>query len=439
MTDAPLIKPSREVTIASAPACNIGDGARAPSPTNLSRAREPRRSLANIIAQEAQRKRRRHLFLWLPLALIPLAVLATWWFVQPRTVPLAERFRTEVVARGDVIREVLATGTVNAVTTVQVGAEISGRIASVEVDYNSQVKAGQTMARFDRAALESQLAQATGAVEAANAAYQQAKTDQEHAGQSLERAERLHKNQLISEADYEAVVANARLAAQRVSAAQSQRAAQQGALSLAQTNLAHATIVAPITGIVITRNVDPGQTVASALQTPVLFTVAQDLRRMRVIAALDEADIGQVAKGQNASFTVDAYPDRVFHGIVTEVRNSPVVVQDVVTYGTVIDVDNPDLALKPGMTTSVHVRIASVSGVLKVPAAALQFTPPGESAGATPGIWILTPGKTLRRLAVSPGISDGEFTEVTSEDLQAGTRAIVDFTPQGRKAYGLGS
>jgi HlyD family secretion protein len=295
------------------------------------------------------------------------------------------------------------------------------------------------MARFDRTALESQLAQVNGAVAAAAAALEQAKTDQEHASTSLDRAERLHRNQLISEADYEAVVANARLAAQRVTAAQSQLAAQQGAARLARTNLDHATIVAPIDGIVITRNIDPGQTVASILQTPVLFTVAKDLRKMRVIAAVDEADIGEVVKGQHASFTVDAYPRRTFEGIVTEVRNSPVVVQDVVTYGTVIEVDNPDLALKPGMTTSVRIRTASAHDVLKVPAAALNFVPPGEKAGASPSLWTIAPGETWRRLTAEPGLSDGESTEVRADGLKAGDKIIVDFTPEGRKAYGLGS
>ncbi|HXJ00703.1 MAG TPA: efflux RND transporter periplasmic adaptor subunit [Micropepsaceae bacterium] len=359
--------------------------------------------------------------------------------LQPKPVLFSERFRTVAVTRGDLVHEVLATGNVNAVTTVQVGAEISGRIATVEVDYNSPVKAGQVMARFDRAALESQLAQATGEVEAADAALQQTKTDQDHALLSLDRAERLHKNQLISEADYEAVVANARLAAQRVTAAQSQLAAKRGAAKLVRTNLDHATIVAPINGIVITRNIDPGQTVASALQTPVLFTVAQDLRKMRVIAAVDEADVGQVIKNQHATFTVDAYPDRIFEGTVTEVRNSPVVVQDVVTYGTQIDVDNLDLALKPGMTTSVHVRIGEVRDVLKIPASAFQFTPPGEKAGGAPGVWTLSPDNKLVRVLATPGLSDGESTEIKSGALQAGDKVIVDFTPEGRKAYGLGA
>jgi HlyD family secretion protein len=441
MTNGIIPKPDLEGALANFPDNGVRDtpGTTVQALRVFPPVQEPRRTLAEIIEHETARRSRRRVLLWALLAIVPVAAFALWSLLQPKPVPFAGRFRTTAVTQGDVVREVLATGNVNAVTTVQVGAEISGRIASVEVDYNSPVKAGQVMARFDRAALESQLAQAAGAVAAADAALQQAKTDLDHASLSLDRAERLHRNQLVSEADYEAVVANSRLAAQRVMAAESNLAAQQGAARLARTNLDHATIVAPINGIVITRNIDPGQTVASALQTPVLFTVAQDLRKMRVIAAVDEADIGEVAKGQRANFTVDAYPDRVFVGTVTEVRNSPVVVQDVVTYGTVIEVDNPDLALKPGMTTSVHIGIASVHDVLKVPAAALHFTPPGEKAGGAPGVWTVTPENSLARVLVTPGLSDGESTEIAPGALHAGDNVVVDFTPEGRRAYGLGS
>ena len=241
---------------------------------------------------------------------------------------------------------------------------------------------------------------------------------------------------MVTDADHDTAVAGSRLATQRVSAAEAQVAAQQALFAVANTSLDHAVIRAPIDGVIITRNVDPGQTVASMLQTPVLFTVAADLRKMRVIAAVDEADIGEVAVGAHATFTVNAYPDRVFEGIVTEVRNSPVVVQDVVTYGTIIEVDNIDLALKPGMTASARVRTAAVKNVRRAPAAALRFAPPGEKNGDAPGVWVIE-GATLRRLDVRTGVSDGELTEIAPGAVDVGRSVLVELTPEGRKAHGL--
>ena len=187
----------------------------------------------------------------------------------------------------------------------------------------------------------------------------------------------------------------------------------------------------------ITRNVDPGQTVASVFQTPVLFTVAADLRKMRVIAAIDEADIGEVAVQQQATFTVNAYPDRTFEGVVTEVRNSPVVVQDVVTYGAVIEVDNLDLALKPGMTASARVRTATADGVAARSGRRAPLHSPGETRSSKPGVWLLE-GDALRHVDVAPGISDGE-TDRRSPRARSrrGARCSSTSTPAGKKAYGL--
>ena len=256
-------------------------------------------------------------------------------------------------------------------------------------------------------------------------------------GSDLARAEQLHAQKILADADYNTTRATAQLNQQRVTAAEAQLAAQQAAYDVARTNLDHTVIRAPIDGIVITRNIDPGQTVASVLQTPVLFTVAADLRKMEVVAAVDEADIGEVVIGQHVTFTVDAYPDRVFEGVVTEVRNSPVVVQDVVTYGTVVQVDNADLALKPGMTASIRIRTASSTHVISVPNPALHFTPPGATSTDSPGVWLLE-GDALRRVTVRPGISDGELTEIAAGPLAPGTNVLVDLTPEGRKAYAGG-
>ena len=395
-----------------------------------------RRSLAEIVSREKKRSHRRRALVWAVIAALPLLAFAAWMALRPRPVPIAAQFRVQPVTQGDVVRDVRATGHVEAVTTVQVGAEISGRIATVDVDFNERVKQGQVLARFDRASLGAQLAQTAATLAVARAALEQAKTERDRLAHDLGRLDRLHEQKVITDADHDNAVASARLATQRVSAAEAQVAAQQALFSVAKTSLDHAVIRAPIDGVVITRNVDPGQTVASMLQTPVLFTVAADLHKMRVIAAVDEADIGEVAVGQHATFTVNAYPDRVFEGIVTEVRSSPVVVQDVVTYGTIIEIDNLDLALKPGMTASARLQTAAVRNVSRAPSAALRFAPPGEKNGERPGVWIVE-GAALRRIDVRPGVSDGELTEIAPGAVDVGRGVLVELTPGGRKAHGL--
>ena len=286
-----------------------GDGDESATATVERTATTKKASLAELIQRENKRKRTKRLLLVLLLAAIPALAIGIWAIARPKPVPTAARFRAAKVTMGDVVREVHATGRLEAVTTVQVGAEISGRISTVEVDYNDRVKAGQVLARFDRAALEAQLAQINATLAAARAAVEQAKTDRERVASDKERVVRLFASKSVSEMERDNATAAARLMGQRVSAAEAQVAAQQAAYTLAKTNLDHTVIRAPIDGVVITRNVDPGQTVASMLQTPVLFTVAADLRKMHVIAAVDEADIGEVAVEQAATFTVNAYPD----------------------------------------------------------------------------------------------------------------------------------
>ena len=392
--------------------------------------------LSALIAREHKRKRRRT---WLTGALslsVALAAGLGYLWLRPHPVPLAARFRSKIVTVGNIVREVSATGHLEAVTTVQVGAEISGRIATVEADYNDRVVAGQVLARFDRAALEAQLAQSRATLALSRAALEQAKTDRERTGRDEERALALFAARSITEEKRDDARAAARLAQQRVVAAEADVAAHLATDQLAHTNLAHTVISSPIDGIVITRNVDSGQTITAMLQTPVLFTVAADLRKMDVIAAVDEADIGEVELGQHASFSVNAFADKVFPAVVTEVRNSPQVVQDVVTYGVKLEVDNFDLKLRPGMTASVHIRTRAVDKVLRAPAAALTFTPPGESPSSSPAVWLLS-GTQLQRLAVQAGISDGELTEIRPGALPSGARVLSELTPEGRIAYGI--
>lgn len=411
----------------------VSDALPAPAPAVHAK---KKRSLPELIEDETERRRRRRLLAAAVFVAVVAVVLATWALLRPKPAPLAARFRSAAVTRGDVVRQVHATGHLEAITTVQVGAETSGRIATVEADYNDRVRAGQVLARFDRAALEAQLAQARAAVATARSTLAQAKTDRERVARDKARLDRLFASGSISETEHDSMNASDRLMNERVSAAEAQVDAQEASLTIAKTNLDHSVIRAPIDGVVITRNVDPGQTVASMLTTPVLFTVAADLGKMHVIAAVDEADIGEVATRQRATFTVNAYPNRTFEGTVTEVRSSPQVVQDVVTYGTEVEVDNADLALKPGMTATVRIDTATAKDSLRVPAGALRFTPPGVQPPEATGVWLLA-GPSLRRVDAQPGISDGETTAVQSDLLHPGDEVVYELTPVGRKAYGI--
>lgn len=396
-----------------------------------------RTTLPGLIDRERRRQRRRRITWAVLFALTPVIAGGIWLAARPRPVPMAARFRVQPVKHGDLVREVRATGRVDARATVSVGAEISGRIATVEVDYNDHVVAGQVMARFDRSSLEASRAQVEALVAAARATVAQAKFDLAQAKRNRARVDELFAQKVASQAEHEAATTTALLAEARLGAAESQLAAQEANARLARTNLDHAVIRAPIDGIVITRNIDPGQTVAAMLQTPVLFTVAADLKQMEVEAAVDEADIGEVRVGQKGSFTVNAYPDKTFVGVVTEVRNAARIVQDVVTYGAVVRVENPELLLKPGMTASVRVQTNEAKDADLVPNAALHFTPPGEKRDPKGDfVWVLE-GERVASVAVKAGVSDGESTAIEAGSLAAGRPVIVDLTPQGKVAYGI--
>jgi len=405
-------------------------------PTDAAEAGLPQtQPLAQLVNRERARRRRTRVWRWAVVGLMLVALIGAWRTFRPRPVPLAARFRAQPVTRGDVVREVRASGSLEAIKTVQVGAQTSGRLATVNVDYNDHVSAGQVLAEFDLTPLRVQLSQAQATLQATRWSLEQAKSDNDKAQRDVVRAEELWKRRIFSDADHDTAVNTAHVAAQRVTAAESQVAAQEAATNLIRTNLDYAVIKAPIDGVIITRNVDPGQTVASAFQTPVLFSLAADLRKMRVVVPVDQADIGGVRRGQPVAFTVDAYPNRVFQGAVTKVRKSPVTVQEVVTYGAEVEVNNGDLALNPGMTAAARIRTAFAPNAIRVPSASLRFTPPGERKADQPAIWMVD-GGALRRVSVEPGISDGEFTEVISAVLAVGTPVLVDLTPEGRKAYG---
>lgn len=413
-----------------------------PPPTSAAPAAPARATSLPELLARAQKKRRRRQLTWGTFALVVvLGALAAGWTMRPKPVALNARFRTQAVTHGNLVREVRATGHVEAVSTVSVGAEISGRVSEVYADFNQRVKTGEVLARFDRAALEAQRAQTTAMAAAARAQLAQAKSDLAQAQRNRARADELFARGAQTQAENEVANTAVALSKARLEAAEASLAAQEAAATLSRTNLEHSVIRSPIDGIVITRNIDPGQTVASLMQTPILFTVAADLRKMEVVAAVDEADIGEVAVGQRATFTVSAYPERVFEGRVTEVRNAARILQDVVTYGAVVSVDNLDLALRPGMTASVKIRTGEVADVDQVPTAALHFTPPGATPGASETgarVWVLE-GDQLASRPVHAGLSDGELTAIGAGELDRSAKVLVDLTPEGRKAYGIGN
>jgi HlyD family secretion protein len=335
-----------------------------------------------------------------------------------------------------VIREVTATGRVEAHASVDVGAQISGRIASVEVDYNDRVTRGQVLARFDTESLDAQVAQTQASVKAAQAALEQSKVERKRAQRLLEHSERLFERGIEPKESLENLRSTQAAAAAAVRSAAAQLELQRANAQVAQTNRRYAEVTSPIEGIVISRNVEAGQTVVAAFQTPVLFTIAEDLVDMEVVAAIDEADMGEVEPGQRATFTVDAYPNRTFEAVVTQLRLAAKLVQNVVTYEAVLAVDNPERLLRPGMTASVRVRTAEVEDALHVPNAALRFTPPDhEQEPKEHTVWLLRDGE-LEHVHVVPGISDGAVTQIAADGaLQAGDEVLVDLSPAGRKLH----
>jgi HlyD family secretion protein len=309
-----------------------------------------------------------------------------------------QKFRLMKVERGEVDLIVTATGVINPVISVLVGSQISGTIKALYADYNSQVKEGQVIAQIDPALFQAQVDQAKANVlnTQANIANAQANLVKAEvavvdAKRNLDRNKPLLERQVIAQAtldtaqvNYDTAVAQIQVAKSQVESSKAQVEQAKAALQLAETNLRYATIRSPVNGTVISRNVDVGQTVAASLQAPTLFTIAKDLTRMQVDTNVSEADVGPITVGQDATFTVDAYPERIFRGKVSEIRNAPITVQNVVTYDVVILVDNKDLKLKPGMTANVSVMIAHREGVLKIPNAALRFRPESAKQGGLP-------------------------------------------------------
>jgi HlyD family secretion protein len=363
-----------------------------------------------------------------------ILILGVSYLFLGRSEPLI-KFKTEKVTRGNIVATVTASGTVNAVTTVLVGTQVSGTIKNIFVDFNSQVSKGQLIAQIDPASFDSQVEQARANLLSAKANLEKSEAVLLDSNRVYERNESLYQKNLIARSDLESSETNALSARAQVSAAKAQIAQAIAALTYAETNLKYTRIVSPVDGIVVSRNVDIGQTVAASFQTPTLFNIAQDLTKMQIDTSVSEADIGKVKVLQPVEFSVDAYPDVVFKGSVYEIRNAPVIVQNVVTYDVVVKVDNSELKLKPGMTANVSVITSSKKGVLRISNAALRFSPPEFRKGSGDGsatAWILDQEKP-KRVKISTGISDGNFTELVSGEILEGQEVLVDVLSKTKK------
>jgi HlyD family secretion protein len=361
-----------------------------------------------------------------------LVVVGVGAFIKFRDGDEGPRFRTEKITKGNIVSTVTATGTVNAVTTVLVGTQVSGTIKEIKADFNSHVKKGQLIALIDPATFEAQVEQQKANLNSAKANVEKAKATLADAKRTMERNKELRARDLIAQSDLDTSVTNFETSKAGVGVAVAAVAQAEAALKTAETNLGYTRIVSPVDGTVVSRNVDVGQTVAASFQTPTLFTIAQDLTKMQIDTNVDEADIGKVRVGQEVEFTVDAYPDTTFRGKVSQIRIAPISVQNVVTYDVVVRVDNRDLKLMPGMTANVSVIVAETDNVLRVPNAALRFRPAGGGKMRLekgPGVWVAEDRRPMR-VRVKLGISDGSYTALISGNLKENEEVIVESASQ---------
>lgn len=322
----------------------------------------------------------------IPRFAIVIGVLAVgaagFWLWKGRGGDETQRFRTAAVEQGDIQVAISATGTLGALSTVDVGSEISGKVEEVLVDFNDRVTRGQVIARIDPTTFDAQIAQGDAAIASARAALMTAQANLRNAELSYDRSRELAAQKLVSRGDLDQALATRDQARAQVAQAEAQIRQQEASTRNARLNLGRTVIRSPVDGVVLTRAIEPGQTVAASLQAPVLFKIAEDLSRMEIVLSVDESDIGQVRAGQPVSFTVDAYPDRRFRGEVSQVRLSAANTNNVVTYPVVVAVDNADQALLPGLTANAEIEVSRRDNVLKVPNAAMRFKPPTDPTAA---------------------------------------------------------
>jgi len=406
--------------------------------------------------------------LWIGVVLIVGVVAARqFWLSGVRSEQI--EYRTAFVERGPIVAAVGATGTINPVTSVQVGAQVTGKIISLHADFNSVVKAGEVIARIDPSLFQTRRDQAGANLVNAKAMWSKTRTELAQRKREFDRTQTLFQRELVSQNDLDMATTGyeAAQAQLEVSAAQIKQA--QALLDTADLDLKYTVIRSPVNGIVIARNVEVGQTVTAGFTTPNIFLIALDLTKMQVDTNVSESDIGGIREGQEALFTVDTYPSVDFRGVVRQIRNAPIIVQNVVTYDVVVEVDNRDLRLKPGMTANVSITVARKDDVLMVPNAAFRFSPPqsgpvekkvvdfrsgatklpssespqrpkaGEGSHGWKTVWKLNDSGDPTPVVIQPGISDGSVTELVEGELRERDKIIIGTVlPKGeRKANQL--
>jgi len=398
---------------------------------------------------------RKRLALATAAVLLAAMIAALVWYLATRNNATVQ-YRTAPVTRSDLTVIVTATGTVQPLNQVDVGTEISGTIRTVEVDYNDRVKVGQVLARIDTEKLQAQVLQSQAALESAQAKLSEAQATVAEVRDNLERFKQVREmsgGKVPSQREYDAADALLKRAVSNEATLKAQISEAKWKLSIDQTNLSKAVIRSPVNGVVLKRQVEPGQTVAASLQTPVLFTIAENLAQMEVQVDIDEADVAQVQVGQQASFTVDGYPGRAFNAVVKQVRYGPETVQGVITYKTLLSVDNSDLALRPGMTATADITVKKIDNVVLVPNAALRFSPPAPAETAKSGgslisrlfprpprasrprdttdvkgkqrIYVLRDGQP-EAVSVTTGSTDGIMTEIADNNIEVGKEVVTD-------------
>jgi HlyD family secretion protein len=398
---------------------------------------------------------------YLVLALVVVMAVSTIviWIASKSTVT---QYKTEQVRRGDLTVIVTATGTLQPTNTVSVGSELSSIITSVEVNYNDRVKVGQILAKLDTSKLDAQLTQSRAALESAKAKVLQAQATvaETHAKLAqLQKVRELSNGKVPSQSEMDAAKASYERAKADEAGALATVSETRATIQAIETDLYKSVIRSPINGVILTRSIEPGQTVAASFQAPELFTIAEDLKQMELHVNVDEADVGKVKEGQKATFSVSAYPNRTFEARIIQARYDSTTTSGVVTYETVLKVNNPDLSLRPGMTATADITVKKVENAILIPSAALRFTPPADenmaksSGGSliskilphppTPApkqqdenkrqqrVWILK-NRQLLSVSITTGSSNGGMTEVVAGDIQPGTEVVVDIISESK-------
>lgn len=344
---------------------------------------------------------------------------------------------TESLEKGDITEKITASGIINPISTINIGTQVSGTIAKIFVDYNSEVKKDQLLAQIDPALFEATVNQRRAALNIAKAEVNVVKNDIEYYKKHLNRIQKLNSSKYSTDSELESAERDYNNAVVQLGLKQATVNQAEAALQSAETELRYTKIISPVDGIVVSKEVEVGQTVAASFQTPTLFNVAEDLTKMQIEASIVEADIAKVKEGQVVEFTVDSFPDEKFYGMVTQVRNNPITVSNVVTYEVIIDVNNQEAKLKPGMTANVEIITAEKEDVFLVSNQALRFFMEDENGVQKryqdKGLWVLRNGEP-KRITIRTGVSDDDKTEISGEGLRSGEQVIIEKAGAGTES-----